>query len=207
MTIGTTKTRATLNTSWTGSTNFEESTSYKDEVHDIGEEEPTQANKAKGLPQPAQPTAQERAEHELTHLPCRRWCPTCVANKGRADNQPKQHSKLPVVQFDFCYFKTAGKQQTTPTLTGIDVETGMTMATVVNDKQQDFQYHVQCIQAFLMECGRVQAVLSSTILQSDQEDHLIALLQTAAAKMGGNITVRQSPTYTSQAPGGVERFH
>ena len=203
----TTKTRATLSTTWTGSTNFEESTLYKEEVHDIDEEEPQQANRAKGLPQPAQPTQQERAEHELTHLPFRSWCPTCVANKGRADNHPKQHSKLPVVQFDFCYFKTAGEQQTTPILTGIDVETGMAMATVVGDKQQDFQYHVQCIQAFLMECGRVQAVLNSTILQSDQEDHLIALLQTAAAKMGGNITVRQSPTYTSQAQGSVERFH
>ena len=58
-----------------------------------------------------------------------------------------------------------------------------------------------------MECGRVQAVLNSTILQSDQEDHLIALLHTAASKMGGNITVRQSPAYSSQAQGSVERFH
>ena len=203
----TTKTNASLNTPWTGSTNFEESTLYKEEVYDMDEEEPQQANTAKGLPQPTQPTAQERAEHELTHLPYRSWCPTCVANKGRADNHPRQSSKLPVVQFDFCYFKTAGEQSTTPILTGIDVETGMTMATVVGDKQGDFQYHVRCIQAFLMECGRVQAVLNTTILQSDQEDHLIALLKTVAAKMGGNITVRQAPTYTSQAQGSVERFH
>jgi len=58
-----------------------------------------------------------------------------------------------------------------------------------------------------MECGRVQAVLNSTILQSDQEDHLIALLHTAASKMGGNITIRQSPAYSSQAQGRIERFH
>ena len=57
-----------------------------------------------------------------------------------------------------------------------------------------------------MECGRVQAVLNSTILQSDQEDHLIALLHTAASKMGGNITIRQSPAYSSQAQGRIERF-
>ena len=69
----------------------------------------------------------------------------------------------------------------------------MVMATMVGDKQQDFQYHVSCIQSFLKECGRVQAVLTSTILQSEQEDHLIALLKTAARKMGGNISVRQSP--------------
>ena len=133
--------------------------------------------------------------------------PTCVQNKGRADNHPRQHSKQPVVQFDFCFFKTLGEKETTPILTGIDVETGMSMAVLVNNKTADCQYHVQCIQTFLMECGRVQAVLNSTILQSDQEDHLIALLRTTAAKMGGDITVRQAPTYTSQAQGSVERFH
>ena len=58
-----------------------------------------------------------------------------------------------------------------------------------------------------MECGRVQAVRNSTILQSDQEEHLIALLRATAAKMGGNTTVRQAPAYTSQAQGSVERFH
>ena len=203
----TTKRQATLNVPWTGSTNFEESTSYKDEVHDVDEEDPQHAKPARGLTAPAQPTQQEIAEHELTHLPFRSWCPTCVANKGRADNHPKQKSKMPVVQFDFCYFKTAGEPTASAILTGIDVETGMVMATMVGDKQQDFQYHVNCIQSFLMECGRVQAILNSTILQSDQEDHLIALLQTVASKMGGNITVRQSPTYTSQAQGSVERFH
>ena len=203
----TTKRQATLSVPWTGSTNFEESVAYKDEVQGEDEEHPQQAKPARGLTAPAQPTQQERAEHELTHLPFRSWCPTCVANKGRADNHPKQKSKMPVVQFDFCYFKTAGEATTTAILTGIDVETGMVMATMVGDKQQDFQYHVNCIQSFLMECGRVQAVLNSTILQSDQEDHLIALLQTAASKMGGNITVRQSPTYSSQAQGSVERFH
>ena len=82
---------------------------------------------------PAKPTQQERAEHELTHLPFRNWCPTCVANKGRADNHPKQTSKMPVVQFDFCYFKTAGEPTTTAMITGIDVETGI-MATMVGDK-------------------------------------------------------------------------
>ena len=75
---------------------------------------------------------------------------------------------MPVIQFDFCYFKTAGEPTTTAILAGIDVETGMAMATMVGDKQQDFQYHVNCIRSFLMERGRVQAVLTSTILQSDQ---------------------------------------
>ena len=196
-----------MNIPWTGSTNFEESTSYKDEVQEVDEEDPQQAKPARGLKAPAEPTQQERAKHELTHLPFRSWCPTCVANKRRADNYPKQTSKMPVVQFDFCYFKTAGEPTTTGTLAGIDVERGMVMATRVGDKRQDFQYHVNCIQPFLKECGRAQAVVTSTIIQSEQEDHLIALLKTAASKMGGNISFRQSPEYSSQAQGSVERFH
>jgi hypothetical protein len=36
---------------------------------------------------------------------------------------------------------------------------------------------------------------------------MIAVLQTAASKMGSNIIVRQSPAYSSQAQGSVDRFH
>ena len=205
----TTKTKATLNIPWTGSTNFEEQVSYKDEYFTIEEEEQQQAVPAKGLKSPDQPTPQERAEHNLTHLPFRSWCKQCVQNKSKANAHPRQrrNSRAPVVQFDFCYFKSLGEQKATPILTGIDVETGMAMAVVVSNKTQDFNYHVQCIQPFLMECGRVQAVLSNTVVQSDQEEHLISLLKATATKLGNNITVRQSPAYSSQSQGSVERFH
>ena len=163
----TTKTKATLNIPWPGSTNFEEQVSYKDEYFTIEEDEQQQAVPAKGLKSPDQPTPQERAEHNLTHLPFRSWCKQCIQNKSKSDAHPRQqrNSKAPVIQFDFCYFKSLGEQKTTPILTGIDVETGMAMAVVVSNKTQDFNYHVQCIQSFLMECGRVQAVLSNTVVQ------------------------------------------
>ena len=203
----TTKTYAKLNHEWIGSTNFEVGTSYKDEYYEDQEEEQQQATKAKGIKAPAQPTPQERAEHELTHLPYRSWCPTCVQSKGRSDNHPKQQSRSPVVQFDFCFFKAHGETKTSTVLTGIDVQTGMCTAVLITDKQQDFQHNVQSIQAFLLECGRVQAVLNSTVLQTDQEDHLIALLKATASRMGGNISVRQAPAYSPQSQGSVERFH
>eukprot|EP00435_Cladocopium_sp_Y103_P017749 s2691_g4.t1 len=49
----------------------EESTAYKEEYYNIDEEEHLDARTAKGIKAPDQPTAQERAEHELTHLPYR----------------------------------------------------------------------------------------------------------------------------------------
>ena len=42
-----------------------------------------QARTVKTLPVPHEPTAQERATHELTHLPYRSWCTVCVQAKGK----------------------------------------------------------------------------------------------------------------------------
>ena len=180
---------------------------YKDEYITDDVEEQQEARKAKGLPAPPQPTAQERLEHELTHLPYRSWCPVCVQAKGRSDNHLKQHNKTPVIQCNITCYKAIGEQATSSIFTAIHVETGMFMAAQIEDKTQSMQYLSTCLQQFLMECGRTHAVLNSTVIQSDNEGFLIALLKATATAMGSNIPVRQSPTYTSQAQGSVERFH
>ena len=202
----TTKRQATFGKEWTGSTNFEERPQFKDEfiTEDIDEQQ--EARKAKGIPAPRQPTEQERMEHELTHLPYRSWCPLCVQGKGRADNHPKQHSKTPVIQVDITYYKSIRETKTTPVLTAVDVETGMCMAAQIEDRTHHMQYLSTCLQQFLMECGRTQATLNNTVIQSDQEDFLKALLKMTATAVG-NIAVREAPAYTSQAQGSVERFH
>ena len=202
----TTKRQATFGKEWTGSTNFEERPQFKDGfiTEDIDEQQ--EARKAKGIPAPRQPTEQERMEHELTHLPYRSWCPLCVQGKGRADNHPKQHSKTPVIQIDITYYKSIRETKTTPVLTGVDVETGMCTAAQIEDRTHHTQYLSTCLQQFLMECGRTQATLNSTVIQSDQEDFLKALLKMTAAAVG-NIAVREAPAYTSQAQGSLERFH
>ena len=57
------------------------------------------------------------------------------------------------------------------------------------------------LQAFIFECGRTHG-----ILQSDNEDTLNALLQATASKVG-SMTVRHSPSYSSNSQGSVERLH
>jgi hypothetical protein len=44
----------------------------------------------KPLPQQVAPTAEEKAQHELTHLPYRPWCSVCVQAKARDDPHRKQ---------------------------------------------------------------------------------------------------------------------
>ena len=107
----TTKRQATLNMEWTGSTNFEENNTYKDEFILDDFEEAQEAKRATGIPSPQQPTEQERLEHELTHLPYRNWCPVCVQSKGRQNNHPKQTTKQPVIQVDVTYYKSLGEKQ------------------------------------------------------------------------------------------------
>ena len=146
------------------------------------------------------PTPQEVQEHNLTHLPYRNWCPICVRGKGRTTNHPPQRSKQPVVQVDLAYIK-AHNEKPTPVLTAVNVQTGLCMAAMIPDKQQLFDYATTCLQTFLLECGRTEA-----ILQSDQEDYLMELLKATASSMG-NISVRFSPAYSSQSQGAVERLH
>ena len=165
------------------------------------------ARKATEVPRPQQPTAQERAEHELTHLPYRSWCDICVRTNGKTNSHPRQKSSQPVTQVDMTYIKSLDDKSTTPILTAIDVETGMSMATLIQDRTQHFEYLVNCMCNFLMESGRAKAILANTVLQSDQEQFLINLLKATALRLGNNISVRQSAAYNSQSQGSVERFH
>ena len=82
------------------------------------------------------------------------------------------------------YIKSLDDKSTTPILTAIDVETGMSMATLIQNRTQHFEYLVNCMRNFLMESGRAQAILANTVLQSDQEQFLINLLKATALQLG-----------------------
>ena len=96
----TSQARRMTDKTWTGSTNFEEQTTYKDEYITDEEDNQQAALPAKGIKAP------QRREHNLTHLPYRSWCSICVESKGRANNHPTQKtSTVPVIQCDFAYIK------------------------------------------------------------------------------------------------------
>ena len=122
---------------------------------------------------------------------------------GRPDSHPKQRNKTPVIQRDIACYKVICEQAASPIFTAIDVETGMCMAAQIEDKTQSMQYLSTCLQQFLVECGRTHAVLNNAVIQSNNEDFLIALLTATATAMSR----RQSPAYTSQAQGSIEHFH
>ena len=150
----------------TGWTTFEEHQEIPTQLESHDEEQ-QQGTKAKAVQAPKQPTPrQEIQKHNVTHLPYRNWCPICVQARGRQNNRPKQHSKLPIIQLDFGYIKGFDDSNVHQILTAIDVQSGMVMATQRTDKRMLIDYAVKQLQRFLIECGRT----SHTLLQSDQED-------------------------------------
>ena len=195
---------AALPFQWKGTTRFTIKKDYEYLQEDYDEEqyhEHHEAHKARGLRQPQQPTPQQIAEHNLTHLPCRNWCPICVQGTGRQDNYKKQQSRQPIIQVDFAYIKSQQDPKTIPVLTAVDVTTQLCMAVLVPDKPSMMDYMINNLQAFIFNCGRTQG-----ILQSDNEDTLNALLKATASKVG-SMTVPHSPSYSSNSQGSVERLH
>ena len=163
---------------WTGSTNFEEETTYKEEY--ITDEEDTQqaAPPAKGVKAPQQPAEQERREHNLTHLPYRSWCTDCVESKGRANNHPTQRtSTLPVIQCDFAYIEGIHDKQVIPVLTAINLKTGISMATMVQDRHSSLnveEHKPFWRQQFYNQIKRISRIIAEdneATSQSDNHQH------------------------------------
>ena len=68
----------------------------------------------RAAPDPGEPSREERARHELTHLPFRSWCADCVS--GRAPDDPhrrlvraKTGVEVPKVSVDYGFISTPGE--------------------------------------------------------------------------------------------------
>ena len=149
----TTQQAKTSDKPWTGWANFEERQEFPTQL-ESDDEEQQQGTRAKAVQAPKHPTPQEILEHNATHLPYRSWCPICVQARGRQNNYPKQHSKLPIIQLDFGYIRGFDDNKVHPILTAIDIQSGMIMAIQLSDKRMLFDYAVTQLQHFLIECGR-----------------------------------------------------
>ena len=61
---------------------------------------------------PKEPSAEERAIHETTHLPFKSWCPDCVAGRGRdlAHKRILEEQDSPAMQFGYSFLKSRGSE-------------------------------------------------------------------------------------------------
>ena len=156
----------------------------------------TSAQAPRSLHVPKEPTAQERAERELTHLPFRSWCKTCVMSKSRQDHSKKVRLKQPVLQCDYSFFSDPKVEGSITILNVRDVMSGLALACVVPNKGRSV-YAEGELRRFILETGRTFGVL-----QADPEPSLVALAETVTSELGG-LALRKSPTEWKQAQGAV----
>ncbi|CAK9020327.1 unnamed protein product [Durusdinium trenchii] len=182
---------------WTGLTLFSKP---EEEVFDplpsADTEADTSARAPRSLPVPKEPTAQERAEHELTHLPFRSWCKICVESKSRQDHSKKLRLKQPVLQCDYSFITDPETKDHVTLLNVRDVLSGLALSCVVPCKGHSV-YAEGELRRFVLETGRTFGTL-----QADPEPALLTVVQTMTSELGG-LSLRKSPTEWKQAQGAV----
>ena len=72
------------------------------------DEEEEEAIQPKLLRDPGDPSPQEIAEHNVTHMPYRAWCAHCVAGRGKADPHRRvaeaaKQEGIPVMSADYAF--------------------------------------------------------------------------------------------------------
>lgn len=157
---------------------------------------------------PAAPTPEERAKHELTHIPYRAWCASCV--RGRAKSDPHRRRDIdpdfPEIQIDYCFVKTSDDQDVLrPVLAAIHVQSGYVLAQPLASKAvKDDRRALTCILEFIQELGLTGSELT---LHTDGEAALCALCdQVAIARRDVRTHIRHGAPGSSQSQGAVERW-
>ena len=120
----------------------------------------TSAQAPHSLHVPKEPTAQERAEHELTHLRFRSWCKTCVMSKSRQDHSKKVRLKQPVLQCVYSFFIDPKVEGSVTILNGGEMMYGLALACVVPNKGRSV-YAEGELRRFIFETGRTFGVLQA----------------------------------------------
>ena len=85
---------------------MEEEEKEKEEGGQEEYEEEEEARVPTILREPIKPSKKEVAEHMMSHMPYRSWCPYCVKGRGLNDPHKKQksdeRSAIPVISADYC---------------------------------------------------------------------------------------------------------
>ena len=83
---------------------------------------------------PKAPTAEERKEHELTHLPFRSWCRHCIRERGKEEKCPRKvrdENGIPEVHLDYMFMGDEQEERTLALLVARERDSKATLATVV----------------------------------------------------------------------------
>ena len=185
-----------------------ESSKESDEItfesHAELEGESSEAQRVRVVKDPGKPTAQEIAEHEITHLPHRSWCPSCVA--GRARDRPHRRqanrgaNSVPTVVFDYGFMGAEGEAETTPILVVRDVDSKMLFSHVVQRKGLIADHGVRQLVRDIERLG-----YHKVCLKCDGEPALTSMQHEVVKRRQFDTILENSPVGDSQSNGIAER--
>ena len=125
---------------------------------------------------PNAPTAEERAQHLVSHLPYRSWCRSCVAGRGRSDPhfaRGHRQDSLPVIAIDYAFLGRT--EEASPILVMKDSGHRWPGGEVLPSKGVEHRYNAKPLVNFCLASG-----WPAFILRSDGEPSIVALKAEAA---------------------------
>ena len=124
---------------------------------------------------PKEPTPQERAEHDLTHLPFRSWCRHCIRGRGREEDcrRSERAPDLPEIHIDFMFMGEEGGKGTIAMLVARERGSRAVMCCVAPRKSSG-EFLARRIMAFMREVG---CELEAMTMKSDNEPALLAVIE------------------------------
>ena len=156
-----------------------------------------QQKNTKALHRSKDPTEQQRAVHNLTHLPYRSWCEHCTKAKSQST---RQIDKQPVIQIDYFFIHTGPDVGKRLVLTAVDIQTGLATAVLVPHKGRH-KYSIAELKNFIYETGRTYG-----ILQYEKRPALKALATDVAKELKG-MSIRATPKNWKQTRESIGKMH
>ena len=161
---------------------------------------------AEVTPVPHEPSQSEKMTHELTHIPCRPWCTSCV--KGKAQPEPHKRteriiedSELLVVQCDYLVSEYVAATGGLKVLSTYVRTLGYGMSEVVEVKGATDTFAAVWAVKILSCLGH-----SHIIVQCDPEPSLITWAESVKSKRPERTVIRSSPRRSHQSNARVEHF-
>ena len=157
-------------------------------------------------PVACEPSESENMKHELTHIPSKPWCTSCI--KGKAQSEPHKRterivedSELPSVQCDYLVLKDTTASDGLKVLSTYVKSFGYGASTVVETQSATDTFAVTW-RAKMLNCFG----LSDIILQCGLEPSVIKWAESVKSKRQELTIMRSSTRRTHQSNGAVENY-
>ena len=133
---------------------------------------------------PAQPSAADVAEHRVTHMPYRSWCPHCVAGRGLGEQRGRHAGRkhdIPRVGVDYWFITSGGDLKRRK-----EIEEEYPRDIDGGAKLEADRVELKIMKCLAVRCHESKAVFSHAIpVKGRDEDNFVAnLIKTDVEFMG-----------------------